>query len=114
MFSFSSIEHYHAQLKQGNATCVHAVQHYLASIEKNKHLNCFLEVFADEAIIKERLSRSGTDSDADFEIYKSVKNQWEPFSQDHLLLLESTNNNITDMLEKTADYLFSKNDNTKH
>jgi aspartyl-tRNA(Asn)/glutamyl-tRNA(Gln) amidotransferase subunit A len=50
LFSFSSIEHYHAQLKQGNATCVHAVQHYLASIEKNKHLNCFLEVFADEAL----------------------------------------------------------------
>lgn len=50
MFSFSSIEHYHAELKQGNTTCVHAVQHYLASIEQNKHLNCFVEVFADEAL----------------------------------------------------------------
>ncbi|MBO9681603.1 MAG: Asp-tRNA(Asn)/Glu-tRNA(Gln) amidotransferase subunit GatA [Flavisolibacter sp.] len=50
MFSFSSIEQYHALLRTGNLTCVQAVQHYLSAIEQNKHLNCYLEVFAAEAL----------------------------------------------------------------
>lgn len=50
MFLFSSIEQYHAQLKKGNTTCVQAVQYYLSAIDQNKHLNCFLEVFAEEAL----------------------------------------------------------------
>lgn len=50
MSLFSSIEQYHNQLKSGSITCVQAVQHYLAAIEQNQHLNCFLEVFADEAL----------------------------------------------------------------
>ena len=33
-------------------TCVQTVQHYLSAIEQNKHLNCYLEVFADEALQK--------------------------------------------------------------
>ena len=52
MFGFSSIEQYYAQLKKGSTTCVQAVQHYLSAIEQNKHLNCFLEVFAEEALQK--------------------------------------------------------------
>jgi aspartyl-tRNA(Asn)/glutamyl-tRNA(Gln) amidotransferase subunit A len=50
LFSFSSIEQYHAQLKNGSTTCVQAVQHYLSAIEQNAHLNCFIEVFAEEAL----------------------------------------------------------------
>jgi aspartyl-tRNA(Asn)/glutamyl-tRNA(Gln) amidotransferase subunit A len=50
LFLFSSIEHYHAQLKNGSITCVQTVQHYLSAIEKNLHLNCYLEVFAEEAL----------------------------------------------------------------
>jgi aspartyl-tRNA(Asn)/glutamyl-tRNA(Gln) amidotransferase subunit A len=50
LFSFLSIEHYHAHLQKGNITCVQAVQHYLAAIEQNRHLNCYLEVFAEEAL----------------------------------------------------------------
>lgn len=50
LFSFSSIEQYHTQLKKGSTTCVQAVQHYLSAIEQNKHLNCYLEVFAEEAL----------------------------------------------------------------
>lgn len=52
MFSFSSIEQYHAHLKKGDLTCVQAVQHYLSSIEQNKHLNCYLEVFEEDALQK--------------------------------------------------------------
>ena len=50
MFLFSSIEQYHASLKNGTVTCVQAVQHYLSAIEKNKHLNAFIEVYEQEAL----------------------------------------------------------------
>jgi len=50
LFSFTSIERYHAQLKEESITCTQAVQHYLQAIENNQHLNSFLEVFAEEAL----------------------------------------------------------------
>jgi aspartyl-tRNA(Asn)/glutamyl-tRNA(Gln) amidotransferase subunit A len=50
VFYFSSIEEYHAQLKVGNTSCVQAVRHYLFAIEQNRHLNAFLEVYAEEAM----------------------------------------------------------------
>ncbi len=52
MFEFSSIEQYHAQLLEGNVTCLQAVEHYLQQIHATKHLNAFIEVYADEAIAK--------------------------------------------------------------
>ena len=50
MSSFFSIEQYHTQLRKGSTTCVQSVQLYLAAIEQNKHLNCYLEVFAEDAL----------------------------------------------------------------
>lgn len=50
MFSFSSIEQYHAQLEEGSITCVQAVQHYLRVIKDNQYLNAFLEIFEEEAL----------------------------------------------------------------
>ncbi len=50
MFQFTSIEQYHAQLKAGSVSCLAAVEHYLRQIEATKHLNAFVEVFAEEAI----------------------------------------------------------------
>jgi aspartyl-tRNA(Asn)/glutamyl-tRNA(Gln) amidotransferase subunit A len=50
LFSFSSFEQYHADLRSGDTSCVQAVQHYLSAIELNQHLNCYLEVFAEEAL----------------------------------------------------------------
>jgi aspartyl-tRNA(Asn)/glutamyl-tRNA(Gln) amidotransferase subunit A len=50
LFSFTSIEQYHAQLKGGSITCLQAVQHYINAIESKHHLNSFLEVFAEEAL----------------------------------------------------------------
>ena len=50
LFSFTSIEQYHAQLKEDSITCLQAVEHYLQAIENNKHLNSFLEVFAEEGL----------------------------------------------------------------
>lgn len=50
MFEFSSIEQYRAQLKEGRATCLQAVEHYLHQIESFARLNAFIEVYKDEAL----------------------------------------------------------------
>jgi aspartyl-tRNA(Asn)/glutamyl-tRNA(Gln) amidotransferase subunit A len=41
-----------ADLLAGNVTCVQLVEQYLQNIENKKHLNVFLEVYADEAKAK--------------------------------------------------------------
>ncbi len=64
----------------------------------------FIEVWADETITKERLKQSRPDSEADFEVYKLIKQSWEPLGKLHLLL-KSTNKNIDNMLQKAAQYL---------
>lgn len=50
MFSFRSIRDYHNELTNGSFTCVDAVRFYLSNIESKKHLNAFVEVFAEEAL----------------------------------------------------------------
>jgi aspartyl-tRNA(Asn)/glutamyl-tRNA(Gln) amidotransferase subunit A len=50
LFSFSSIKNYHAFLADNINGCSVAVNHYLTQIENNKHLNAFLEVYAEEAL----------------------------------------------------------------
>ncbi len=52
MFSFSTIANYHSQLQQGETTCQAAVQFYLSQIQHHKHLNAFVEVYAQEALHK--------------------------------------------------------------
>ncbi len=52
MYSYTTIARYHSQLQQEEITCQLAVQFYLAQIEKNKHLNAFVEVYAQEALHK--------------------------------------------------------------
>ena len=52
MFGYTSINQYQLALTQGKTSCVEAVRHYLSEIEKSKHLNAFVHVFADEAIQK--------------------------------------------------------------
>lgn len=52
MFDFSSIVQYHAQLQEGNITCLQAVEYYLQHIQAAAHLNAFIEVYADEALQK--------------------------------------------------------------
>jgi len=69
----------------------------------------FIEVRAEESLIKERLKRSRLDSEATLEVYKKIKNEWEPLHEDHLIL-QSTDDNITELLERTAEYLHLEND----
>lgn len=55
MFQFNSVEQYHAQLWAGSVTCEQAVDHYLQQIAATRHLNAFIEVYAEEALAKARL-----------------------------------------------------------
>ncbi|MGC4038168.1 MAG: amidase family protein [Chitinophagaceae bacterium] len=50
MFEFSSIAQYHAQLREGGATCLQAVEYYLQRINHAQRLNAYIEVYADEAL----------------------------------------------------------------
>jgi aspartyl-tRNA(Asn)/glutamyl-tRNA(Gln) amidotransferase subunit A len=50
LFSFSSIEEYHHFLAANDDGCTLAVNHYLSAIDDHRHLNSFLEVFAEEAL----------------------------------------------------------------
>jgi aspartyl-tRNA(Asn)/glutamyl-tRNA(Gln) amidotransferase subunit A len=52
LFSFTSVEQYHAQLKEGSSSCVDAVEHYLQRINETSHLNAFINIYADEALAK--------------------------------------------------------------
>jgi predicted kinase len=69
----------------------------------------FIEVIADESLIRERLKKTREDSEADFEVYKKIKEEWEQMDEPHLVL-KSTDENINEMLLKTTDYLQIKDD----
>ncbi|WP_273565748.1 AAA family ATPase [Maribacter halichondriae] len=78
-------------------------------MEKAKENLFFIEVRADEKIIKERLKKDRPNSEADYEVHKLIRQQWEPLERPHLIL-QSTNDNIDDMLKKAIKYL---NDDTR-
>ena len=71
----------------------------------------FIEVKAEEEIVKERTSRDRDYSDADFEVYRKIKAESEEFTQPHLVL-ESTNDNISNMLKTAHDHLKNLPDET--
>jgi aspartyl-tRNA(Asn)/glutamyl-tRNA(Gln) amidotransferase subunit A len=52
LFRFTNINEYQAALLAGEQTCVQAVQYYLDQIEKHQALNAYLEVYAEEAILR--------------------------------------------------------------
>jgi predicted kinase len=64
----------------------------------------FIEVRAEEEVARKRLEKARQESEADFEVYKKIKTEWEPLTDEHLIL-QSADDNIQEMLEKTFDYL---------
>lgn len=69
----------------------------------------FIEVKASENISGERLKNKRSYSEADFKVYKFIQQQWEPMAESHLVL-ESTDENIDDMLRRALLYLKQEND----
>ncbi len=50
MFKYHSIAQFHQNLLSGTASCVEAVQHYLQQIDARRHLNAYVQTYADEAL----------------------------------------------------------------
>ena len=64
----------------------------------------FIVIVASEALVRERLSRPRTESEADLGVYQTMKAQFEKFTQPHLRL-QSEANNIEQMLAAAVEYL---------
>ena len=64
----------------------------------------WIEVTADEDLIRDRLIRPRIESEADYNVYLKLKKDWEPMDEDHLVL-RSTNENLESLLETAIDYL---------
>lgn len=64
----------------------------------------FIEIRANEALIKERVSKTRPQSEADFEAYLKVKNEFEQLADDHLVL-QSDQESINEMLESALTYI---------
>ena len=64
----------------------------------------YMEVIAEEDIIKERLSKPRQYSEADFEVYLKLKSTAEPMTKNHLVL-KSSGNNIESMLSQALHYI---------
>lgn len=74
------------------------------------HIPCLLiYIYAEEDLIKTRVSKPRADSDADYEVYLKVKEQFEPIRRPHLVL-QSTDSNISEMMDKTLQYIETSND----
>lgn len=82
-------------------------QQFIEKTALIKQSMIFIEVQASEEIIHNRVSEPRQHSDADFQVYKKIKNQFEPMEETHLVL-QSTNDNIEAMLTEAKEYIKSK------
>lgn len=64
----------------------------------------WIEVRADEFTIRERLTKPRIHSEADYKVYLKIRDKWEPLTGEYLRL-QSTNDNIDEMLEQAMQYL---------
>ncbi len=64
----------------------------------------FIEIIAKPGISFKRLAQKREDSDADRSVYEKIKAAWEPMVTEHLRL-ESSNDNINQMLDTATGYI---------
>ena len=67
-----------------------------------------IEIAKEKDLTKQR-SLSPQQDNANFEVYKKIKPSHQTYNDEHLVL-RSTQNNLTDMLDETSDYLFQRDD----
>ncbi len=63
----------------------------------------WIEIMADESVIKERVSQAREYSEADFDVYLKIREAYEPLEEDHLIL-PSDQLSIDEMIAKTKAY----------
>ncbi|WP_431209569.1 universal stress protein [Puia sp. P3] len=64
----------------------------------------FIEITADQELIRQRLQRPREDSRADARVYEQLAAGWQPEEEEHLIL-ESRQNNLGDMLRQAMHHL---------
>ena len=64
----------------------------------------FIEVTAAQPLVKKRVIKKRESSEAGYAVYLKIKESFEPMNEKHLIL-QSTDNNIEDMLERAIRYL---------
>lgn len=64
----------------------------------------WIEICADERLIKKRVAQKRTFTDANFNVYLAIKRQYVPMKASHLCLI-STGHNLEEMLLKAMSYL---------
>lgn len=99
------------ELKAGKTVVVDATFYHrdlrrqFEDLAKAKNLPFhWIQIQADEDLIKERVGQKRAHSEADFEVYKKIKSQYEVLEQHHIVLW-STNNNLDEMVRIAKHYL---------
>lgn len=64
----------------------------------------WIEVRADEQVIKHRVSVSRPYTEADYTIYELIRSQWKPLEEPHLIL-QTDRNSIPDSVQKALDWI---------
>ena len=64
-----------------------------------------IEISATEADIKKRLKKARKESDADYEVYQTIKKSWEPIRNSEKLSLNSSKEPLDKMIKKAVKYL---------
>jgi predicted kinase len=64
----------------------------------------WIEINAREDVVRQRLLKPRLESDADFKVYKKLRDKWEPMTEHHLIL-ESGNENFEQMMNQALHYL---------
>ena len=110
------LERCRALVKDGNSVILDATFFKKSvrqrAIDLASEISCrivFIEVWADEKIVKERVSKKREESDADFDVYLKIKKEFEELDTEHLKL-ESTQSNIAEMLQIAKEHLKDTND----
>lgn len=67
----------------------------------------YIEVVAPDPLVRERLRQPRTSSEADYAVYRKVKDEAEPLLRDHLVLT-SSNDNIDSMLAEALTYIHAR------
>lgn len=99
------------ELRRGRSVIVDAtffcerMREMFFSLARLMHIRpAFVEIIADERLARRRLSKRRTPREADLSVYDLVKTQYERPNVDHLVI-ESTDDNIDEMLDNTLAYI---------
>jgi predicted kinase len=65
----------------------------------------WIEVRADEQVIKHRVSVSRPYTEADYTVYELIRSQWKPLEEPHLIL-QTDRNAIPDCVQKAMDWIY--------